>query len=345
MDDLLVVYASFGEGHRVAAFSLKEHFGCLCKDLLDFCSPLVKKIYRFSYLFVTDYFPFLWKITFFFTYKKSLINFINKFHFFLFSRFLEYLKKSKPKVIFLTHFFPIFLSSSLKEKLKFKLMVIVTDTRVHPLWVDKYVDNYFVVSEEAKKDLVELGIEEKKIISGFFSFRKGFIREFSKEELRRKFSLPYKESILFVSSLIRGKIPFLKEVLPHLLNRFNIFIIYGKNKKLKKYLEKFKSPSLKYFSFYEKMWEIMSLTFLIVTKPGGLTLFEGIYKKNYFVFPLYIPGQEEKNLRWAIKGKIARRIKSGKEILEAIDYFLKKKNQPYPLIIRNIYKILEEKIK
>jgi processive 1,2-diacylglycerol beta-glucosyltransferase len=344
MDDLLVIYASFGEGHKITALSLKEYFKCECKDLLDFCPPLIKKIYRFSYLFITDYFPFLWKIIFFFTYKKKLIDSINKLHFFLFPLFLEYLKKIKPKSIFLTHFFPIFLSSSLKEKLKFKLNVIVTDIRVHPLWVDKSVDNYFVVSDETRQDLVRLGIEKEKITVGFFPFREGFLKEFPKEELKKKFSLPHTDSILFVSS-IRGKIPFLKEILPELLERFNVFIIYGKNKKLKKYLENFKSPSLRYFFFYEKIWEIMSLTFLIITKPGGLTLFEGIYKKNFFIFPLYIPGQEEKNLKWAVKKKIAKRVGSGKEILEAIDYFLDKKDQIYPLRIRNIYEILDSKIR
>jgi processive 1,2-diacylglycerol beta-glucosyltransferase len=338
----LVVYASFGEGHKKAALALRDIPHYFCKDLLDFCPPFIKKVYSASYIFVTDYLPFLWKVIFRLSKKKLIKHIIDKVHALLFNSFFAYLEEIKPHVVIATHFFPIFLSKLIKKKLNFKLVVIVTDLIAHPLWMDEFVDYYFVGLEETKQDLVVLGVEREKIIRGAVSLRAGFWEDTSKEVIRKKLELPIKPTLLFVSSS-RGKFPYLKEIIYCLKDNFNILVICGKNRRLKSYLGKLNYSSLRIFSFYEEMWELVSLASVIITKPGGITILEGICKKKFFIFTHYIPGQEKGNMDLLINYGIGRFVRNKDQLLESIDYFLtkgEKLKESYPVNLFDIRPLL-----
>ncbi|MCK5392882.1 MAG: hypothetical protein KAI91_00990 [Candidatus Omnitrophica bacterium] len=338
MNKVLIVYASFGEGHKKAAYALSGSIESTCKDLLDFTHPIIKKIYSLSYMLVTQHLSALWRITFFIA-KGSLFSFsINKVHKFIFFSLFRYLKETRPKIVVVTHFFPSSLISIVKEKFNIKLISVVTDLRVHPLWVDKCVDTYFVALSITKNDLIKLGIDANKIISGYVPLREGFIKNYSVERLRNKFKVGARPSIIFVSSL-RGRFPFLKVSIEKFIKKFNIFVIYGKNNELKQYLEKNRSSNLRAFSFYEEIWELFFLSSVIITKPGGLTIFEGIYNRKPFIFTHYIPGQEKENMDLLIKHGIAKFVRNESELIEAIKCFGKKSDDirdNYPIKIEDI---------
>lgn len=344
---VLLVHASFGEGHRKAAESLESFLNAPCKDLLDFCPGFVKSLSRYCYLLITERLTFIWNFLFVCA-RSNIFNFLlEKFHGFIFASFIKYLRDTRPDIVVVTHFFPQPLVSRIKKDLGIKLISIVTDFKVHPLWCRGDVDIYFVAHQIAKDDLIAMGIDANKIITGFVSLREGFLREESEQTLRDKFSLDSKPCVLFMSS-VRGRFPFIEELIKELTDKFNVFVIYGKNKQLGEYLKTVKSSSLKVFSFYEQVWEFVSLSSVIVSKPGGLTVFEGIYKKKTFVFTHYIPGQEQWNMELLIKHGLARHAKTKDELAEAINYFSARsehyKNN-YPLNISDIRPVLEEIIK
>jgi len=346
MDDVLLVYASFGEGHKQAAFSLRKFLDSPCHDLLDFCPPLVKNIYSLTYIYVSEHLPSLWQTSFYLT-KNKIINLVlAKMHHFLFRSFYEYLKKLAPKTIITTHFFPPALIASIKKESNIKVISIVTDLRVHPLWVHPAIDLYCVALDETKKDLIRLGVKEQKIFQGVVPLREGFFKPLSNQALREKFALNTKPCLLFVSS-VRGRFPLLKEVLPVLLKQFNVFVIYGKNLKLKRYLGRFENGSLRYFSFYADFWELVHLSSVLISKPGGLTTFEGISKRKPFVFTHYVPGQEKANMDVVLKYGIARFVKTKDEFLEAIWFFHSREEEfqdNYPIKVEDIRPLLKELI-
>lgn len=338
MAKIIIVYASFGEGHKRAAQALEGIVDGLSVDFLDFSYSFIKKFYSLSYLFISEYFPYIWQTLFFLAKKKFLYFLLNIFHKCIFFTFFKYLKENKPKAVIVTHFFPLSFITAVKDKLDLTLISVITDLRVHPLWVNKGVDYYFVALDKAKDDLLKMGITEKKIISGFVPLRQGFLTDTSREDLYQKFSFKPRPTLIFVSSL-RGRFPFFKKATKILLKNFNIFVIYGRNKKLKKYLESLNSPDIKLFPFYENIWELISLSSVIITKPGGLTLFEGIYKKKPFIFTHYIPGQEKANMDLLIKYGIAKFVVNAEELIEAVDYFLRNSRElrkSYPLEIKSI---------
>ena len=183
-------------------------------------------------------------------------------------------------------------------------------------------------------------------LPGFVPLREGFLKAIPLESLRKKFYLGPRPSLIFVSSS-RGRFPYLKKSIQILLKDFNIFFIYGRNLKLKKHLEKLNSPHIRLFSFYDKIWELIYASSLIVSKPGGMTIFEGLYKKKPFVFTHYIPGQEKGNMKLLIKEGIAKFVRGRKQLVKAIYYFNQISNKlrdNYPLEVKDIRKPLSSLI-
>ena len=344
--DVLVVHAGFGEGHKKAAHAVSDAVGGNECDLLDFCTPLIKKIYSASYLFTTQHIPCLWQVAFTSAKHDFLSSWLSRLHKKIFSRFFSYLHKDKPRVIVITHFFASDLIALVKDELNVKTISIVTDLRVHPLWVNKAIDHYFVALDITKNDLIKLGVNKDKITAGFVPLRDGFLADTSRESLQKKFYLGMRPSILFVSSL-RGRFPFFKKSLQTLLKDFNIFIIYGRNKRLRKYLERLESPYIRFFPFYEQMWDLMSLSSVVIAKPGGLTVFEGIYKRKTFIFTHYIPGQEKENMDLLIRRGVAKFVRNKEELISAVKYFKEKEEslrKKYPIEVKNIREPLKNLI-
>ncbi|MCM8786564.1 MAG: hypothetical protein NC935_00705 [Candidatus Omnitrophica bacterium] len=346
MSDILLVYASFGEGHKIAAISLEKFLNAPSYDLLDFSSNFVKKFFSYSYINITQNMPNLWRLLFYGTKNKRIQKSIEKINLFLANKFLLYLKKTKPKIIITTHFFPLYFIAKAKKEFPLKVIAIVTDLAAHPLWVNTCVDRYFVATKQTKEELISYNVETDKIISGYVPLREGFLEKLNEKNLRKKFFLDDKPCLLFMSSL-RGKFPYLRGSIKKLKDNFNIFIICGRNKKLKNYFSKLKCPSVKLFLKYENIWELFYLSSAIITKPGGLTVFEGLYMKKPFIFTSFIPGQEKENMDFLIKHGVARFAKSKKQFLNAIDYFAFKNNffkQNYPIEVRDIRDILKKNL-
>jgi len=344
MAKVLIAYASFGEGHKRGAYALEELADSSCCDLLDFSQPVIKKIYSLSYLFITQHFPYLWQVLFTLARHKFFFSLVDAIHRLAFSSFLDYLRKVKPKAIITTHFFPSSLAAIVKRELNFKLVSIVTDLRAHPSWVNPGIDHYYVASSAAKEDLLKLGVKNEKITAGFVPLRRGFLKSSSKENLYKKFSLGLRPSVVFVSSS-RGNFPFFKKSIEALIKDFNVLVIYGKNTQLERYLRSLNSPRIRFFSFYEDIWDLISLSSVVIAKPGGLTVFESIYKRKPLIFTHYIRGQEKQNMDLLIKCGVAKFVQTEDELIRAVHYFGRRSDElrnSYPLVIKDIFGLLHD---
>lgn len=347
MPNILVIHASFGQGHKQAALAISSHLKAPCHDLLDFTPSFMKKIQASAYLYVTKNFPFIWKLFFNISQRKLIVDILKFLNLVTYFPFVNYLKKNKPDIIITTHFFPPQLISLVKKRMRIMLISVVTDIKPHRLWAENSVDKFFVATNQTKKWLVDLGINKEKIIPGYVSIRSGFLKKENQSNLYQKFNLDQnKQSLLFVSSA-SGNFQFLENTLKNLCNKFNLLIIYGKNNKLKKRLDQLQKENIKYFSFYQKMWELIAISAVIITKPGGLTVFEGGYKKKLFVFTHFIPGQEEDNMNFLKDKGVAKIAHNAKNLIESIAYLAEKEKnlkKNYPLEFKDIRKPLDETI-
>lgn len=344
MDKCLLVYAGFGEGHKKAAFALKDFLGAACVDILDFSRLPLKRLYSYGYVFITTHLPILWQILFMVTERLLVRKIIEKYNVLFFHKFVRYLLETHPTTLITSHFFLPSVACAVKKRLNIKIISMVTDLRVHPLWVHPAVDAYIVALSETKNDLVKYGVSQEKVTQGFVPLREGFLREAAIDTLRAKFGLDQKPCILFVSSA-RGRIPLVERLLPYLKDSFNVFVIYGRNTHFRKEIEALGFPSVKLFPFFDDIHELVSLSAYLVTKPGGITIFEGIYKKKLFIFTHYIPGQEKGNMDILISSGIAKYVRNEADFCAAIAEFQHKEvylKESYPITVEDTRIIIND---
>ena len=96
----------------------------------------------------------------------------------------------------------------------------------------------------------------------------------------------------------------------------SIFVA-GTNKKLYKYLSK-KTPKLKkqfkVLSYSEDIDELMDLSDIIITKPGGITTSEALAKGLPLLIVNPIPGQEAKNTKFLVNSGAAIKANNQDEL-------------------------------
>jgi len=312
-DKWIIFYASCGEGHKKIAYGLKEKLNISAYDILDYCPSFFKLFYSKGYSFIVQKAIFLWKILFDLSKNRFFLKFIYLWHRIIFKKFIKFLSSSGFRVIISTHFFIPPLIGLIKKEKSFKNIVIITDFGVHPIWKEKSVDLYFVAFSQTKDKLAQLGVEKDKIVVSGFPLRGGFFEKIDKEKLKRRFFPEDKKEILLFFNYGKN-IPFLKKAIAELKKDFNIIVIYGKNK-IKEVDE-----SLRLISYYEKIWELMAISLLIVTKPGGVISFEALFLKKPLIIPHFILGQEEENFKFLEKLGIAFKVNSIFELTETIYY-------------------------
>ena len=100
---------------------------------------------------------------------------------------------------------------------------------------------------------------------------------------------------------------------------FQIIVIAGKNEALKTSFEEILNEystnnTVRVLGFTDKVPELMSISDLVVTKPGGLTTTESLASNLPMIIINPIPGQEEENAEFLESKKVAKWIKKDDDI-------------------------------
>ena len=80
-----------------------------------------------------------------------------------------------------------------------------------------------------------------------------------------------------------------------------------------------KQDHVKVLSYTDKIPELMSISDLVVTKPGGLTTTESLASGLPIVVINPIPGQEEENATYLEKSKVAIWIKENDDVEQILN--------------------------
>lgn len=330
---IIITYASAGTGHRRAAEALYNYFkeNCPCHDLqiidaLEKTNFLFKNIYSHGYLFLVNHALWLWRFSFRITRirclrpaTKILVFIINRINT---KNFAQFLLQENPDFIISTHFFPSEIAGHLKKKqrLASKLITVITDFGVHPFWISDATDIYIVAADSTKEQLVSQGIKEDRIKVLGIPVDAKFLKRYDKNILYKKFALQaHKFTVLIVTgSFGIGRI---EEAVDLLYKEVQILVVCANNKRLYKRLKNKNYPNVSVFGFIDNIQELMAISDIIITKPGGLTISEVLTMELLPVFISAIPGQETENIK-ALKqygvGKSARHLDDIRNIV--LDY-------------------------
>ena len=340
MKKVMIFYAAYGGGHLSAARSIKENIEVNYKDVdvklvdcMEYVNKIVNKVTTKAYSEMAKKAPRTWGKVYWKSQTGPLAHISTTSNKVLSIKLNKLLKDFDPEIIISTHPFATQMCAYLKKlgKLDAKIATVMTDYAPHDQWLvfNHYVDYYFVSHEGMKNKLHEKGISNEKIFATGIPLSNKFLLKYDKSEILESFGLsPDRKTVLFFGGgeFGLGKTQTFKIFKSFVECHENIQIvaIAGKNQKMKENFENLvneldKNDFVKILEYTNKVPELMSISDLVVTKPGGLTTTESLASGLPIVVINPIPGQEEENANYLQENKVAIWIKKDDNVEEILD--------------------------
>ena len=338
MKKVLIFYASYGGGHLSAAKSIKnyidENYNNVQTEMIDcikYINKALDKVTTVAYREMAKKAPWAWEKV----YYKANDGFLGKVttvsNKIMAVKMAKLFREFNPDVVISTHPFGSQMTSYLKQKGKTncKLATIMTDFKSHEQWLigNNFANFYFVSNPIMKKELLNSNIPENKIFVTGIPISSQFSQNYNKEAICSLFNIDSnKKTILFFGG---GEYGLGKDKTVSILNsladfsHIQVIAIAGKNEKMKQEFERIvkeknKENTIKVLPFTNKVPELMSISDLVITKPGGLTVSESLASNLPLIVINPIPGQEEENAEFLENANCAIWLKKNdnpKEIL------------------------------
>ena len=348
MKKVLIFYAAYGGGHLSAAKSIQkyitENFTDVESEMVDcmkYINKPLEKVTTGAYREMAKKAPKLWGKVYFDS-EKGLLSEISKDSNKLMAKKLSKLiNEINPDLIISTHPFSSQMASYLKGKGKIdcEIATILTDFAIHKQWLvgSEYTNNFFVSNDTMKNDMIDLGINENKIHVTGIPMSDRFFETFDKEAIYKMFNLnPDKKVILFFGGgefgLGKDRTVQVLDSFIKKLTDFQIVAVAGKNEKMKEAFEELAKNNqaedrVRVLGFTDKVPELMHISCLVVSKPGGLTTTETLASSLPMIIINPIPGQEEENAEFLESKGAGVWLKSTDNPDDIIDLVFKDENK------------------
>lgn len=170
---------------------------------------------------------------------------------------------------------------------------------------NEYTDYFFVANDKMKSYLISKNISENKVFVTGIPISSRFLKTYNKQDILKEFNLEEnKKTILFFAGgefgLGKNRTLQIFEDLIKNFENIQIIAIAGKNEKMKLNFESIvknfnKEKNVRVLEFTNKVPELMAISDLVISKPGGLTTSESLASNLPMIIINPIPGQEEEN--------------------------------------------------
>ncbi|QUH28858.1 MGDG synthase family glycosyltransferase [Vallitalea guaymasensis] len=323
---IVIVSASTGYGHNQVAGALKLEFeekGYKAviveplKEVSKSLDMLVSDGYKILATLMPKMYGTIYKISNNETMNKPVAKIFIKA---LTDKIEEIVNFENASMIISTHPLLVDVISSLKGDgiIDIPFLSIVTDFLPHQSYISDNVDAYLVGSSYTKNGIVARGISPDKVYCYGIPIKRIFREDVVTEKKEDIFTILLMGGSMGVSSI--------KKALKNLLNiedKLKIIVVCGNNDTLKnsideKYSEYIPNKYIEILGFTDKIPELMELSDVIITKPGGLTVTEALTKNIPMIIPYFIPGQEEENAEVLVNAGAAIKVDSVKELDEVV---------------------------
>ncbi len=304
VEKVLIVSASIGTGHTQAARAIEEYWSQLNPNAVithvDFLATdtfSFDNLLKETYIKMIDVFPMMYDVVYRLSkgerkggMMQTVLAWLLK------SRMLKLINKEKPDVVIFTHPFPCGAACILKRQnlIDVPLVAVITDFAVHQFWIYKQVDAYYVGTEAMVSELVQSGIEAKRIKVTGIPVRRNF---FAHQLTEYKFSSPVR-ALIMGGGLGLGCLEEALRRLDEVKELDELVVVTGRNAQLYEALVDMqgamKTPT-RIFGYTTEIPTLMREAAILVTKPGALTCMEAVTVGIPMVFFSAIPGQEEAN--------------------------------------------------
>jgi processive 1,2-diacylglycerol beta-glucosyltransferase len=342
---ILFLAVSLGSGHLRATEAVVEALHTLepsCQtevlDIKQLVSPLFRLIQFHGYEFLIERAPWIWR----FLYGNSIFA-GRKFAAprILLERgnplLVERIRQFAPEAIVSTQINCHELAYLLSQRgsTKTRLISVITDYDVHPIWSKTPADLLVVAHHELFERLLDLGVDRARVQASGIPIASSFRIPRDRQSVITRFGLRPEVATLLVMG---GSVGFgeLDEVVANLIysgQQFQILAVAGHNEEVRHRLEQLKEKldahrgenregtrsSLQVFGFVEFIPELMTVADCFISKPGGLATTEALATGLPMVFVNPIPGHEEKNAEFLVRHGAALAVQSICELRSALN--------------------------
>ncbi len=327
---ILLLYITVLSGHHKASIAIEKALKLLNPTVevmgvnsFNYTNPILEKIITRTYMGVIKRTPEVWEYLYdnpkVVKNTQRLKEAIHKYN----SKKLKILIDDfKPDVVVATQAFPCGIVADLKKSfnLDISLVGVLTDFYPHSYWMYESVDRYVVASEQAKQRFIRDGISEDKVKIMGIPIDVRFSENKPKGPIKERLNLALNKRVVLIMGGGGGLGPIkaIVSILQKLSADIQIIVATGTNRKLYKYLVK-RAPRFKKrlipLEYSDNIEELMEISDIIITKPGGITVSEALAKSLPILIINPIPGQEAKNTKFLVKSGAAVKAENETELL------------------------------
>jgi processive 1,2-diacylglycerol beta-glucosyltransferase len=338
---VLITSVSAGSGHVRAAEAIQAAYWrsqpdvkAIHIDVMNFVSPSFSRLYAGGYSFAVNRAPALWGQLYSFWDRtppeKRIAEWMRRAQRHFSAPFFRYLSCVQPDLILTTHFLvPQLLGQDhpFPWLRRIPIECVITDYDVHQFWISDNISRYYVAHEELADRLMAHGVPSSRIAVTGIPVHPVFSSTVSDALVRQKLCLDPVKPVLLVLAGGLG-LPMLEKSVEQLfrLDRpVQILTVAGKNEALRERLNRLTPPPhirLVNQGYVRNMDELLSISDLVITKPGGLTLSECLAKRRPMLLYAPIPGQEERNSEFALRHHIGLRATAPQELPRLVEKIL-----------------------
>ena len=328
MKSVLILTASFGEGHNAAARNLREALQTAAPDANVVMSDVfleaygwVNKLTMRGYLAVINHAPWLWQGIFDLLDRTTLLE----SHMVLYGaaekRLAALIAEHRPDAIISVYPGCNCLLDRLYkpgQKRPFRTLTIITDSlTVNGAWYRPYSDYLLVANEATAEKVREAKVDPKRVLVTGFPVPRCFAR-IPKTDTPPASGQPWQ--VLYVINSGHHLAP---GIVSQLLDIPNISLTatVGRDENLGKRLTELaaeKNRPLAVYGWTPELPRLMAESHLLISKAGGATVQEALAALTPMIITQIVPGQEEGNARLLIESGAGIFASSAEEIAAAV---------------------------
>lgn len=339
---IILMYISEVSGHRSATMAIEKAIKELRPDTeimsinaFNYTNPISEKVINRIYMEVIKRTPKIWD----YLYDnpsvvKGLENIKRHVHKSNSPKLKKLFDGFNPDLVVCTQAFPCGMVADYKKTyaVDLPLVAVLTDYIPHAYWVYDEVDYYITPSEDVSARLEKKGVASGKIKSFGIPFDHKFNQKQDIGGILAKLKLPKQKPVVLIMGGGQGLGP-IKTIVKSLEKSEHDFcelIVAGTNKKLfnslKRKIKHYKKE-IHLFGFIQNIHELMRISSLIISKPGGVTTAEVLSMGLPMVIVKPIPGQEVNNTNFLTHKGAAIKVDEPKDVHRIIDGLLENKTK------------------
>jgi processive 1,2-diacylglycerol beta-glucosyltransferase len=322
---ILILYASAGAGHMIAARALEQAFRAPAPqipvqavDVLALTNGFFRHLYAGGYMALVRHAPTVmgWIYDSFDRPPRQpsealrlLIQNANK------GPIVDYIRDARPRLVVSTHFLPGEVVAQMRRAGEYdgRHVIVTTDLETHRLWVQEPADRYYAATPLGAAYLPVWGARAESIRVTGIPVRPGFGVELTRAVAAQRRGLdPERPVVLLLCSGLGFDLPqmMLAELL-RLPATVQVVVLVGRSAALQARLADIAAaagPRISVLGFTEQMHEYMRAADIAIGKPGGLTVSESLACGLPLVIVQPYPGQEIRNSDYLLEHGAAVKV-------------------------------------